>query len=789
MATTTENFILKFALQGTEGIERTARGIDQLNNKVNRLGATILGVSFGAFIKGALDSADAIQDFSDATGISTASLLSFRKGLDEAGGRGKNFEKIINSFYAAITNANQGSLEARDAFARVGVTLADLQNLDEAALLDKTLKGLADLGTGSEAAAVKTALLGRAFRGVDAARFYESLDPEAQRRAAEETAKAAEAAQRLQDAYNALGQGAINALSPILKLLGEQKLTVEAAEKLVTALGIAFGVVFGAKAITALVAFNRTLGITVGIANLLNKTPIGLIAKLGALALGAGTAAIGLEELLKKNEEVTASANEAVKAEEKIGQAQTTPAKILPTTPQAGAANRRQELDARQRAEMESNRRIAQMKVEVEKLYAMRGASDLEKIAFEAAADIAAAQAEINAKENLSREQREKELNARILQIRTQAEIKAADMRRQVEQDIADLKQGYMEQNLQLLGYELTAVDRVNQLIERQPEKYREVADQMREIALQQDINTRSLKQFVEQQKFSIEYEKQRTKAAYEFGFESVSATSKLINLEIMRSANTMKRRRELEIEQGYFEKFIEQQKTLAHYEDYILAESYKGDDLSDEAIQKSMRYIRLREDLRRRLEDEKQLRLEMLDIEEKFNQSARGFGQGIKDRIIEIEDELGNLYNRGREVADLFVDRFADAFANMVANGKLSFRDLANSIIADFVRIEAKRLAVGIGKSFMGLLGFADGGTPPINRPSIVGERGPELFVPRTLGTVVPTEQLGSIGGATNVIYNISAVDALSFRQMVARDPEFLYSVTERGRQAIPRR
>lgn len=42
----------------------------------------------------------------------------------------------------------------------------------------------------------------------------------------------------------------------------------------------------------------------------------------------------------------------------------------------------------------------------------------------------------------------------------------------------------------------------------------------------------------------------------------------------------------------------------------------------------------------------------------------------------------------------------------------------------------------------------FADGGDPPIGMASLVGERGPELFVPKTAGTVVPHELLGGGGG-----------------------------------------
>lgn len=41
-------------------------------------------------------------------------------------------------------------------------------------------------------------------------------------------------------------------------------------------------------------------------------------------------------------------------------------------------------------------------------------------------------------------------------------------------------------------------------------------------------------------------------------------------------------------------------------------------------------------------------------------------------------------------------------------------------------------------------MLGFADGGLPPVGRASIVGERGPELYVPSSAGRVVPNHQLG---------------------------------------------
>lgn len=39
----------------------------------------------------------------------------------------------------------------------------------------------------------------------------------------------------------------------------------------------------------------------------------------------------------------------------------------------------------------------------------------------------------------------------------------------------------------------------------------------------------------------------------------------------------------------------------------------------------------------------------------------------------------------------------------------------------------------------------FADGGEPPVGQPSIVGERGPELFVPHQPGTIIPHEAVAA--------------------------------------------
>lgn len=71
-----------------------------------------------------------------------------------------------------------------------------------------------------------------------------------------------------------------------------------------------------------------------------------------------------------------------------------------------------------------------------------------------------------------------------------------------------------------------------------------------------------------------------------------------------------------------------------------------------------------------------------------------------------------------------------------------------------------------GIGGLF-GSLGdlfggfFADGGTPPLGKVSIVGEDGPEAFVPRTVGTILPADQTAQLraggGRPVSIVQNFA--------------------------------
>jgi len=176
-----------------------------------------------------------------------------------------------------------------------------------------------------------------------------------------------------------------------------------------------------------------------------------------------------------------------------------------------------------------------------------------------------------------------------------------------------------------------------------------------------------------------------------------------------------------------------------------------------------------------------------------------RTFEYGWRDALAKFAEDAFDRANEAKTYFNTFVSGFESAITRFVQTGKLSFKDLISSLIADFARIQARRMlfnflgASGLGSLFggggtagasvLGLPGFARGGYLPSGQMGIVGENGPELIT----GPANITPQMQP--QAMNVTYNINAVDAQSFRTLVARDPQFIYSVTEAGRRAQPTR
>ena len=112
----------------------------------------------------------------------------------------------------------------------------------------------------------------------------------------------------------------------------------------------------------------------------------------------------------------------------------------------------------------------------------------------------------------------------------------------------------------------------------------------------------------------------------------------------------------------------------------------------------------------------------------------------------------LNDLYEQvGNTISTAIVDSLMQAkSATEALSGVLN--NVARQMLQLGVNTLLKSTGLGI---FSALPGFANGGRPPVGRPSVVGERGPELFVPDRAGTILPN---GVGMGSTTITVNVSA-------------------------------
>ena len=123
-------------------------------------------------------------------------------------------------------------------------------------------------------------------------------------------------------------------------------------------------------------------------------------------------------------------------------------------------------------------------------------------------------------------------------------------------------------------------------------------------------------------------------------------------------------------------------------------------------------------------------------------------------EKQLEQQQKLENLYQSiGRSIEDGIVDAIQGAI-----DGTKTLGDVARSV---FSQIQRSLIQFGVNSLLTGLfpgssLFRANGGPVSSGKNYIVGERGPEMFVPNSGGRIVSNENLA--GGSTNVVVNVDA-------------------------------
>ena len=218
----------------------------------------------------------------------------------------------------------------------------------------------------------------------------------------------------------------------------------------------------------------------------------------------------------------------------------------------------------------------------------------------------------------------------------------------------------------------------------------------------------------------------------------------------------------------------------------------------------------KLTADTQQRLRDEavKSTAVMVKAIEARW-EAERSWETGVTKAL---NNYIDTVTNAAAQSERLFTNAFKgmeDALVSFVQTGKLDFKSLANSIIADLIRIQIqnsimKPLAQATsGMSLSGMFSSAgnflsglfkaDGGPVAGGQPYIVGEQGPEWFVPNGAGSIIPNGKSPSMPGGSdsstattqapiNINFSVRAMDARSFQSAMVQNKAVVVGIVNQA-------
>lgn len=837
-------------LQYTVGVntQRARQSLQRLNTQTQRSTEAFNGLrnaigllAIGSIVRSVANTAAELRDLSNATDISVNSLESFRRAVGEVGGDTDRASTAIERFVTRSGEALQ-SASLQEEFNRIGVSLSDLQRLSTEELFAQTIRGISELETVTERAAAANRLLGRDMRGLDIptlVRRFTSLRREMSDDVIRATENLGDAMQTLDNAMESVSDEIVVLLDPISRLVTNmenldtvvsrtvslllQLAAVFAALKVVGVVVGGFAAFFAlfARNATTVTAVSRQLSLTqrvlLGLGNIvsgvtgtfgrLNSGIRQVVAAVSLYITGANTASVRSRFLRV----AFATLRSALGP---LGAALLAVHSALTLITGSGF------ISWTRTAISETGRFFRSIDENATKFgrfaNAFRSAFGSEDISIGSpeidTPDFSISSTTDQIQDSLQKQKNTvndivsgfKERNREtIVSLQQEKElIGLSENQARVQQTINDFTEDYKRQLFELNS-------RLEELNQKPVENAEEIQLVNQAIAQSTELYEQQLP-IVENLAKSIE----NKRIAEEATAEAVRRTERFVD-SLAESTELLQR----DLRQVNMTPF---QRQL--------------DDIENRIRQRTRREVRaLKADLETVVDPQarQQIRQQIDEIERAAESTIntqknlaketrniqRSFSSGWQRAFREYEDNATNAARKAQRIFETTTRGIEDAIVNFARTGKFEFRDLVNVILEELLRLQVQQTVAQIfspnafggggGSSFLpggpslglgdliGSIGsgiggavrgigdffggfFATGGMIPPNRFGVVGENGPELV--SGPANVTPM-------GNTQVTYNINAVDARSFRELVATDPQFIYAVSEQGRKSVPGR
>lgn len=811
MATT--DAIINVRVVGQQAINGLENSIQRLQKRFGGLQAAVAGLGLAALARNALVAADDMADLSNATGVTISKILELQFALQAAGGRFDQMAPLITRFSMSLGEAYDGSLKTQRAFQKVGVSLDDLRTLSDEQIFDKAIKGLGEIENASIRSARAQEIFGKAAKGIALDQLGAEL--EKLRGKQSQYSDAVERAARLQDNLEItmlrVRTIVLEAIAPFVNFANAMLETADGTEKLANAIDILLNVLLifaGGAVFRALAGF---IGfVSRGFAGMRKLAQASKVAGEGAeglskslagsghranafrvgmtLAGGAATGAAGAT--IELTEETKTYNQELDKTKEK-----------LPSVAQVTDAYSASIMGL-QLALKNGRITLAEFQAEVTKADEARKAM-LDKIQpkeDKPAPDTSELDKQIASIKEVTQGYIDQS-NAQLLAIsRTIQQIGLTDEQKAAQdafnQSIDSATQAIAQLESKKKDLKKEDVEQLDTINKQQKAiRDRMVADA--EAAREAQGNASTLTQYYEDLVEDIRLLNQLQ--GDETALANLQRQAELIGLTADELA---KKTIALEVQSELETKLADIQKRRNDL-------TVKAAQYGQEAVQKELERLTIEEQAARdyadrRLAIEKELQDKTIALR---NNTALASQQFFEDLARSIDPAVLT----GKKWESVF-SNIEGAIDTLVTTGKFNFKDFALSIIADLLKIQMRAIVVqailaAIGAIFGGGkptanvgssvspipgVGFAAKGANTLaGQPFIVGEQGPELFVPKTAGSIIPNDKMGAQVSApvTNVVnnYNISAVDAKSVAQLFAENRKSLLGAVGMAQKEMP--
>ena len=743
---TVDVYKIKVDVSGDQNIRGLQKDINTLEGGLNKSGKALLGfgaaaaAAFAAVGVSAFRMADNVVDSANGLGIAVDRFYQIGLAAEQSGIAFDDAAKFMGKFALAQDMAAKGSQDMQDDFAKVGITLEDLATLSDEDLFSKAVAGLAAMDEGAGQTATSMKLFGKAARDLNFSTFQEELrkNGEESEEAARLMQVGADAADSLERAFRQIQIISLRVFEPIIQGIADFDLKAEETQQTIKLLGAGMAAIGSAilvANIVKLVGAFKQLSIAARAVAVAQTAVVALTGPAGwAVIAGATLAAAGAYKAL--DVALDGASDSAGELKDNLD------------------VDTETEKEITKQKEIQAGTDLIMLQTAKDRVATSQQNLDLAKQTLQESIDFIGVETNYAnlQKANLAAEATaKKEIQA--LQVLINQESAKGTSTSQEQIDLYKEQQDRIADNV-------AGIKELNQLAYDRLEAEKALANVLTFV---NGANQNALLARINGAKEDLALMVAKGETTQQIADATIQA---------------------LELEENHKFRILGLENQIGLLNATTDAAAIKA--LNDQIALEEARYDIVEEHY-----------LNELALQKKLRES------GVAGAVSALETIRASMepFQLAQDAIMATWGNIGSAIDDMVDNGKSSFSDLADSILKDLAKMIIKAyLFKYIFDPLMGAFGIsgkAMGGPVDAGTPYIVGEKGPELFVPQGSGRIIPNHRLdsqvgssptmtASAGPITNnyITNNIQALDSKSVAEVFAENRQSLLGTVEYARK-----